>query len=115
MTRNVIQRKMVQFSSGIVLTLMLTAGIGCSGNQSGTQMVDDAAVTTEIKSKLASDVQLSTLTDVEINTTNGVVTMAGMVSNDDIKRRAEEIAKSVNGVHSVNNNLQVQGQTPPAQ
>ena len=114
MTLNLIQRTMTQLCSGIVLALMLTAGIGCSGNQSGTQMVDDAAVTTQIKSKLAADVQLSTLTDVEINTTNGVVTMAGVVSNADIKSRAEEIAKSVTGVRSVNNNLQVQGQTPSA-
>lgn len=107
------RRRMIQICTLLILAAIGIAA-GCSGNQSGEQLVDDTAISTQIKGKLASDVQLSTLTDVEVNTTNGVVTLAGQVSSEDVKRRAEEISKSINGVVRVNNNLQVQGQPPAA-
>jgi osmotically-inducible protein OsmY len=44
---------------------------------------------------------------VEVNSTNGVVTLAGEVHNIDEKRAAEQVARSVDGVVRVNNNLQV--------
>ena len=76
--------------------------------RAGTQ-IDDAAIKTSVKAKLAADVKLSTLTNIEVNSTNGVVTLAGQVDNPDQKRLAAEVARSVDGVVRVNNELQVKG------
>ena len=96
----------------VLVGLMAAFIVGCTTNQSPRQQVDDAAITTEVKSKLAADVDLATVTDVEVNTTNGVVTLAGQVSSEDVKRRVEAVAKQVEGVVRVTNNLQVQPGSP---
>lgn len=92
----------------LFLGLVMTAGIACNTTQSPERQAEDAAITTEVKSKLAADVDLTTVTNIEINTTNGVVTLVGQVSSEAMKRRAEEVAKQVEGVVRVTNNLQVE-------
>jgi osmotically-inducible protein OsmY len=71
------------------------------------QYVDDTAVTTKVKSKLATDETVSAL-DVHVETVKGTVRLSGFVKNPDHKRRAEQLAWSVEGVHSVDNGLVVQ-------
>jgi hyperosmotically inducible protein len=46
-------------------------------------------------------------TSVNVDAKNGVVTLRGKVTSADEKKAAEEVAKSVEGVSSVKNNLQV--------
>ena len=104
---------MVQRFRGIlgVAAVMVLVGYiaGCKTTTTPGRQVDDATIKAEVKTKLAKDVRLSTLTNVEVNSTNGVVTLAGEVHNIDEKRAAEEVARSVDGVVRVNNNLQVKG------
>ena len=71
------------------------------------QNVDDATITTAVKSKLAADVRLSTLADIGVETDNGVVTLEGAVESDAIKAAAEDVAESVDGVLRVSNQLRV--------
>jgi hyperosmotically inducible protein len=92
----------------LLLGLVIALGIACNTTQTPEQQADDAAITTAVKSKLATDIDLSTVTNIEINTTNGVVTLVGQVSSEDLKRRAEEVTKQVEGVVRVTNNLQVE-------
>ena len=80
---------------------------GCNTTQSPNRQVSDVQITTEVKAKLASNVGPSSLTNIEVNTTNGVVTLAGQVESAEIERGAKENASSVTGVVQVNNNLQV--------
>ena len=80
---------------------------GCNTVQSPRAQVSDAQITTQVKSKLASDVNASSLTDINVNTTNGVVTLAGQVETAEVKHQAESVAQSVPGVVRVNNDLQV--------
>jgi osmotically-inducible protein OsmY len=70
--------------------------------------VDDATITAQVKTKLASDLKLSTITNIDVDTTNGVVTLAGQVENEHVRSSAEQIASAVEGVVSVNNNLQIE-------
>jgi osmotically-inducible protein OsmY len=93
--------------SGVFLTSILAVGQGCNTDQSPKAQVDDAQITTQVKSKLASDVNASSLTNISVNTTNGVVTLAGQVESAEIKQRAQTVAGSVTGVTRVNNDLQV--------
>ena len=79
----------------------------CKTTSSPGRQVDDAAIKASVKAKLAADVRLSTLTNVEVNSTNGVVTLAGMVKNEQERAMAGDVARSVDGVVRVNNELQV--------
>jgi len=93
---------------GIVALVVVAAYVaGCKTSTSAGTQVDDAAIKTSVKAKLAADVKLSTLTNIEVNSTNGVVTLAGQVDNPEQKRMAAEVARTVDGVVRVNNNLQV--------
>ena len=95
---------------GIAALVVLAAYVaGCKTSTSPGRQIDDAAIKTSVKAKLAADVKLSTLTNIEVNSTNGVVTLAGQVDNPDQKRLAAEVARTVDGVVKVNNALQVKG------
>lgn len=91
------------------MVLVLTVAsftLSCS-SQTGKGAVDDTAITSAVKGKLAKDVALKSVATIEVNTTNGVVTLAGEVPSAAEKTAAETVAKSVEGVKSVKNNLQV--------
>src|SRR5262245_48744825 len=90
---------------------LLAVSLSCRTNETPEAQVKDARITATVKAKLASDLKPQTLTNVAVNVTNGVVTLSGLVSGAEEKRRAEEIARGVEGVARVNNELQVQAQT----
>jgi len=81
--------------------------VSCKTTSSPGRQVDDAAIKTAVKAKMAADVKLSTLTNIEVNSTNGVVTLAGQVRDETDRMQAEQVARSVDGVVRVNNELQV--------
>jgi osmotically-inducible protein OsmY len=95
--------------SMLVLTLLLAVASGCTSmtGKSAGQNVDDASITTQVKSKLAAE-KVATLTKVDVDTNKGTVYLTGNVENAAIKSRATEIARSVSGVREVVNNLTVQ-------
>ena len=77
--------------------------------QAGTAIADataDARVTTKIKSKLAMDRDLSVMT-ISVNTTDGVVTLAGSVSSAEEIKKAMQLALEVDGAREVVSTLQV--------
>jgi hyperosmotically inducible periplasmic protein len=94
--------------AALVVLASFVAGCVKTTTSAGRQ-VDDTAIKASVKTKLAADVKLSTLTNIEVNSTNGVVTLAGQVDTADQKRMAADVARSVDGVVRVNNNLQVKG------
>ena len=100
-----------QFSFIFIVVVLATATSltsGCTTTQSPHRQVDDLKITAEVKSKLASDLRVSSLANIDVNTTNGVVTLSGQVENQETKTDAEAVALKVAGVVQVNNNLQVE-------
>ena len=95
----------------IVLLLGFAVLAGLSGVSYAAQSVggvmDDTLITTAVKADLAKDVRLGTLTGIEVNTTQGVVTLAGKVHNGEEKALVEQKVRSVEGVVKVNNELQI--------
>jgi osmotically-inducible protein OsmY len=65
---------------------------------------DDAAITASVKTRLAADDELKAL-DITVDTSGGVVTLSGVAPNAAAKDRATDIAKVVDGVKDVKNNL----------
>ena len=98
----------VKTLSPLILPLILAAALfGCRTNSSPEQQVQDLQITADIKAKLASDDGLSTVPNVSVNSTNGVVTLSGQVNTAAAKAKAESIAGSVPHVVRVVDNLQV--------
>ena len=60
----------------------------------------DPGITTAVKSKLASDDTVKA-TDINVDTSNGVVTLKGEVPSAAAKTRALELAKATDGVRDV--------------
>lgn len=92
----------------IAAVVALVSFVGaCKTTSSPGRQVDDASIKTAVKAKLAADVKLSTLTNIEVNSTNGVVTLAGQVRDESDRIQAERVARTVEGVVRINNELQV--------
>jgi hyperosmotically inducible protein len=68
----------------------------------------NAALTTKVKTALASDAGAKTMTNIDVDSNNGVVTLKGKVDSADMKKKASDIAKKVDGVKSVKNELKVE-------
>ena len=91
----------------VMVTVFSLAGCQAMTGKTAGQNVDDAALTTAVKTKLAAD-KLSSLTRVDVDTNNGTVSLNGVVESSDQRARAQELASQVNGVNRVINNIQVQ-------
>jgi hypothetical protein len=85
--------------------------LGCRTNESPEAQAADFKIAANVKTKLVSDLGLSTVPNIDVNVTNGVVTLAGQVSSAETKTQAEAIAKSIPNVVRVVNNLQVAAKT----
>ncbi len=66
-----------------------------------------AALLAKVKTKVASDAGLTTLTDVDVHLAGSVVTLTGTVANEDQKKAAETAAAQVEGVTQVRNQIVV--------
>jgi len=91
----------------ILMVLLFALLLGCRTNESPEGQVDDLQIMAQVKTKLASDVGVSSLTNISVNSTNGVVTLSGQVNSPDVKSKAETVAKSVPKVVRVVDTLQV--------
>jgi hyperosmotically inducible protein len=77
-----------------------------SASRTTGQVIDDASITAAVKTKLAAE-KLSTLTKVNVDTRNGVVTLTGNVDTETTRQRALEAARGVEGVRDVISNLRI--------
>jgi osmotically-inducible protein OsmY len=96
-------------ASVLVLTGATALQTGCASTQtrqSTGEMVDDAAITTKVKAAFVRDPLVKAL-DVSVDTFKGTVQLSGFVNSAEEKAKAEQIARSVNGVMNVQNNISV--------
>lgn len=92
------------------LLLALLLGLCACGSapqsESTGEFFDSSLITARIKSKLIDD-PITGVFRIKVNTFKGVVQLSGFVNTADEKKRAEEIAYSVDGVDKVENDLLV--------
>jgi hyperosmotically inducible protein len=74
-------------------------------NRSPGQAVDDAVIAAKVKGELAGKSGFDTATSVNVEVNSGIVELSGFVSTLDQKTKAADIARSVDGVKSVENNI----------
>jgi hyperosmotically inducible periplasmic protein len=97
--------------SGLALSALAPAYAADHGKekkpiQAAEQFVDDSVITTKVKAKHAQDDVVSVL-GVSVDTKHGVVILTGKAKTEAEKSRAEMLAKQVEGVKDVSNNIEV--------
>jgi hyperosmotically inducible protein len=96
------------FAAGFAALALLTAS-GCAvtrGQESVGAYVDDATMTTQIKGRFVENKDVDA-TSIRVETLNGTVMLSGFAKNATEKATAEAIARKVNGVKSVKNEIAV--------
>ena len=100
-----------KFSFLLPLMLLSVGAAGCSvfSKQETTgEYVDDATISTKVKTKLASEGGMNLANQVKVETMNDVVQLSGFVPSEKDRSTAEQLAWSVEGVRAVRNNIVVQ-------
>ena len=101
----------------LLLALMTAAALAACSNMPGApggptrtagQAVDDATIGTKLKAALAADPELSAL-KINVDTTQGAVRLRGEVKTLALRRKAEDLARKIEGVKSVENQLIITG------
>ena len=93
----------------LVVSLAPLALTGCASTpyrESTGEYIDDSTITAKVKASMAKDPDVSAI-QVSVETYKGVVQLSGFVNNKDVKRKAGELARDVNGVRKVENNIVV--------
>lgn len=91
-----------------VAATMLTA-TGCAvsrGQQTVGAYVDDSVITANVKARMLDDERVAG-TSISVETLNGTVMLSGFAKSEAEKAAAESIAKGVNGVKVVKNEITV--------
>lgn len=91
---------------GLMVVVLLLGGCAGTAGKSTGEYIDDAAITTRVKTALFRDDEVSGF-QVDVDTYKGRVQLNGFVDSEEEKRRAEEVAVGVEGVAEVVNNLEV--------
>jgi osmotically-inducible protein OsmY len=90
-----------------VLLMLIATFVACastSKQESTGEYIDDAVITTKVKSLLAGDDFLKSF-QIGVETYKGVVQMSGFVDSQKAVDTAGQIARSIKGVISVKNDL----------
>ena len=90
----------------MVLAVFSVLTIGCKSNPQTTgHYIDDTAITTAVKTHLATDGPLKTMTQISVKTVENTVYLTGVAATLQDQNRAEESARQVEGVQRVGNNI----------
>jgi osmotically-inducible protein OsmY len=77
------------------------------GDPTVKENIDDAWISTKVKSKLAADPDVNKF-NIDVDVLQGVVTLSGTVETDYARQHAEDIAGRTKGVTGVKNLLKVE-------
>ena len=105
------QKTATKFRFLLPLMMLTVAAAGCSvqsGQESTGEYIDSAAISTKVKTKLASDGSAILAQQVKVETLKDVVQLSGFVPSDADRTKAEQIAWSIEGVRGVKNDIIVQ-------
>lgn len=103
--------------SALLLPVALIVGCAATDTKSETQttdqrstgeVIDDTAITMKVKSALLADPDVNAF-KINVNTSQGKVVLKGEIKTLVLRKKVGSIAKQVNGVQSVDNQLVVTG------
>lgn len=101
--------KLIRIIKSLACCALITAFMGCAATQkheSTGQYVDDSVITTKVKAAIFDESTLKTL-QINVKTYQGVVQLSGFVDSARSVSKAGEVARRVENVKSVENDLLV--------
>ena len=104
-----LQQKLRSITKFLTCLALISSFAGCAATQkheSTGQYVDDSVITTKVKSAILEESTLKTL-QINVKTYQGVVQLSGFVDSAQNVSKAGEVARRVENVKSVENDLLV--------
>ena len=105
-----------QTLSVLVAAMLATGVVACSSTDergpvesaaaNTGRVVDDSVITTKVKSALVAD-ETTKAYQISVTTFEGTVQLSGFVDDAAARSRAAQVAKNVEGVREVKNELEV--------
>jgi osmotically-inducible protein OsmY len=98
----------IALAAAAVAVSLLTA-TGCAvtrGQESVGAYIDDATITTRVKARFVESKDVAA-SSIRVETLNGTVMLSGFAKDSTERSAAETIARNVNGVRSVRNEIVV--------
>ena len=95
--------------AAIITGVAILTTAGCAvvrGQESAGAYVDDATITTQVKARMLDNPAVAG-TSISVETLNGTVMLSGFAKSATEKATAEKIARDVNGVKAVKNEIAV--------
>jgi hyperosmotically inducible protein len=90
----------------VAAALVFSAGCSRDDGKTAGQTVDDSAISAKVKTAFAQDPGVKAV-DVKVDTHLGTVQLSGWADTAAEKARAEELAKAVPGVKTVENKIEL--------
>jgi hyperosmotically inducible protein len=91
----------------LAVTVVSVVGCASTAKQEGTgEYIDDTVITTKVKAAVLDEPTLKVF-QINVETFKGVVQLSGFVNSTASVNKAAEVARTVRGVKSVKNDLQV--------
>ncbi len=91
----------------LLLVALLTPLLLTACGKSVGETIDDATITTRVKTSLLNDEQVGGLR-IDVDTFKGVVTLSGRVKSKEEETKAIALARKIGGVTDVKSTLQIQ-------
>lgn len=98
-----------RFFVGLFLVGWIAGSLGCTGTatrESSGEYIDSSVLTVKVKAAIFNDPMLKVL-QIDVETFKDVVQLSGFVDSPEAAARAVEVARSVEGVKAVKNNMSV--------
>ena len=96
-----------EFATLILVLSLIVSLSACGGKSVRQNVVDDLTITASVKTALLNDPAFTT-PRIDVETTQGVVTLSGRVASKEEELKAIQLARSVGGVVDVKSSLQIQ-------
>lgn len=100
--------RVASFLAAILLASLL--GCAATAKHEGTgEYIDDTVLTTKVKASVFNEPSLKS-SEINVETFKGTVQLSGFVNSQADINKAVEVARRVEGVKSVKNDMRVKGQ-----
>lgn len=86
--------------------IFMVACTSTSNHKSTGEYIDDSVITTHVKTAIVKD-EILKVAEINVETYKGVVQLSGFVSSMEAQYRAVNLAKDIEGVKSVKNDMHV--------
>jgi osmotically-inducible protein OsmY len=102
-------KQLRQYFSALFLAITLVSVVGCASTskQEGTgEYIDDSVITSKVKAAVFNEPTLKSA-EINVETFKGAVQLSGFVSSQMAINKTVELARAVNGVKSVKNDMRI--------